>query len=124
MGKSGILNNLEKNLGKEEVDNKDVFGILNDFAKEHKLIDANGSYANAGETIHQSDSVQVSLTDLVCELYGALQWGYEDRLNAVVESIKELDNFKDAVQEEDYVTAGFNDLEIAHIMNDIKDGKM
>ena len=122
MGKNSILNNLDKNLGKKEVERKDVFGILNEFAKTHGIIDVNGSYGNAGEVIHQSDSVQTSLTDLVCDLYDALQLGFEDRLEAVVESIKEVDNFQDAVQDEDYITVGFDDIEIAYIVNDIKDG--
>ena len=122
MGKSGILNNLEKNLGKEEVERKDVFGILNEFAKTHGIIDSNGSYVNVGEVINQSDSIQTSLTDLVCDLYDALQWGFDDRLEAVVESIKGVDNFQYAVQDEDYITVGFNDTEIAYIVNDIKNG--
>ena len=122
MGKNSILNNLDKNLDKEEVERKDVFGILNEFAKEHNLIDENGSYTNASEAIHQSDSVQTSLTDLVCDLYDALQCGFDDRLESVVESIKGVDNFQYAVQDEDYITDGFNDTEIAYIVNDIKYG--
>lgn len=102
--------------------NRDVFGILNKFAKEHGLIDLNGSYENAGETIMQSDSVNSELSYLVIDLYDALQWGYEERKNAVVESIKSLDDFQVAVQDEDYTTAGFNDIEIAYIVNEIKDG--
>lgn len=88
---------------------KDVFGILNEFAVNHRMIKENGSYASAEEVLRQSDEAQNELIDLVSDLYDALEWGYKDRREAVVQAL---------VNDELDITAGFNDYEFAHIMNE------
>lgn len=93
--------------------NRDVFGILNEFAVSHGMISETGSYEGVGETIYQSDSVQSELAELVSDLYGALQFGYEERLKIVNESIEKGGD----------ETAGFNSYEMAHILNDTLNDK-
>lgn len=89
----------------------DIFGILNEFAIRHGMIDEFGSYESAGETVHQSDTVQQELTELVDKLYEALQEGYDERLRLTILAIEQN-------RDETY---GFNDYELAHIINRYKD---
>lgn len=91
----------------------DIFGILNEFAIIHGMIDEYGSYSSAGETVHQSDAVQQDLTELVDKLYQALQVGYDERLRLLLIALEEN---KDE-------TYGFNDYELAHIINRFQDEK-
>lgn len=89
----------------------DIFGILNEFAIRHGMIDEYGSYGSAGETVHQSDAVQQDLIELVDKLYQALQVGYDERLRLLLVALEEN---KDE-------TYGFNDYELAHIINRFQD---
>lgn len=95
-------------MSKKDLEQKDVFELLNRFAVSHGIIDEFGSYKNATETIYQSDLVQDEMPELLTNLYEALQYDYEQRLAYVKEALKEEGNDN---------TAGFNDYELAHIMN-------
>ena len=88
-------------------DNMDIFGSLNWFAQQEGLIDKFGSYAEAvNNDIDPDKAVQ-----LVNKLYGILQKDYEVRLSLAEE----------ALLENRFETYGFNDFEIANIINRLKD---
>ena len=88
-------------------DNLDVFGALNWFAQEEGLIDKYGSYEEA----LQQDIDPDKAVALVNKLYSILQKDYEVRLQLAEEAL--LNN--------QYETYGFNDFEMANIMNRLKD---
>ena len=88
-------------------DNLDIFGALNWFAQEEGLIDKYGSYEEAVKQDIDPDKA-VALAN---KLYGILQKDYEVRLQLAEEAL--LNN--------QYETYGFNEFEMAHIMNRLKD---